>query len=1339
MAPRQFRVFLSSTFADFVEERSILHDRVWPALDQYARSRGARFQAVDLRWGISPEAQFEHSTIDICLGEIARSQRLSPKPNFIVLIGQRYGWEPVPARIGDQAWSAFLAVAVPGERAMLEACYRRDDNAVPEAQWLLQPMSDWVVDSGDVSESALLELVRLLASKADLEVVERERYFMSATHQEIADGALSVADAGDHVCAYVRHIVDVDDLPDRREYMDLDVLGARIPGVAQRLANLDEQVRRPSNSAVVRDYRLRWAEADERQAYLEAFASDVLEDQMRLLERAFDADYDSSGEREIDKENRRFAVSRSRLLVGRDHEVEEIVRYCQSPDREEGDHPLWVFGAGGVGKSAVMAAAALRLAEDTDVQVLVRHIGAVPGSDSLSLLLESLTEGLVPGRHEGDGSGESTNEALATILGCSPRRRLVVFLDAIDQLDHSDRAHELAWIPSDLPKGVRLVVSTRPGRIEQRARAGFPLSRTIEVLPLDVVAGEVILERILLGHGRTLSPSQRDALLEAFAVGGLDPLGPRESAGGTPLWLVLAAEQAAGLRSYDPPPVFPVSVHGLIHRLVYELSAEARHGSQFVSRAMAFLASSRSGLSDDEIESALSNDRFVRAEFDEHSRQPWNHQQLPPILWSRLRADLEPYLGDITSEGTLVARFFHREFNEYILDQLIDVLQYDDVVIHTNLFEILSLPHPRDNWLHVVKGRPQDPRVVRALAQSFWHRRRSIVGAFEFGEVPDAAALRVEASLFSYPLGDTDSVLMEGLSYERFLDALLCLAALEEGECESILKRANVHGGLDSLPPADYFSGSQFHNRYSETSLDHPYLARTGMELARGIDSESCALVAAIIDGYADLQTATDAWESSPDSAHRSLRLGILAWARNDLGQAERSWTHAAQSGSRQAVEFLLLILDKEHRPDAALDLLEQVVDLGFMDELLGRLAKSDDMPRLQRWQSRADAITGDVGAVPDGRTMSPSEAVEPADVSGSDLDVARHLAAVGSAEDLVSLALKLQDAVHAALESEGGYDVASALEAEAYHILERAADDGSTEAMWMLGNIDTRRAADCRGPWERGLAQWRRAALSGDSLAMKDLGLWAVSRGAHPTRREIGWLRRALESGLPQATNMLERVAHRICELDTAWHTWSEDSIVERTYVNLMQRPRDGVDEVLLAWLDSLQGRTREARIQWKSTNEADEFFTNFPFPFGELSARLGRSIVLDELKADRPPLRQPPDQIARGTDWDWVGYVLALSDEREGSTDSALGHYEDAAYRGDREAMYRLGLIAHRQDRLLRARVWWERAAAAGDLPSVLSLVDVAAGTGDNVGARAWADYAARLGWRRPVPHIA
>jgi len=100
------RVFLSSTFVDFQEERSLLVKQVFPSLRRRARTRGVDIVDVDLRWGVTAEQTERGETLPLCLAEIDRC-----RPYFISLLGERYGWVPPadptyykPALLERQPW-----------------------------------------------------------------------------------------------------------------------------------------------------------------------------------------------------------------------------------------------------------------------------------------------------------------------------------------------------------------------------------------------------------------------------------------------------------------------------------------------------------------------------------------------------------------------------------------------------------------------------------------------------------------------------------------------------------------------------------------------------------------------------------------------------------------------------------------------------------------------------------------------------------------------------------------------------------------------------------------------------------------------------------------------------------------------------------------------------------------------------------------------------------------------------------------------------------------------------------------------------------------------------------
>ena len=88
---RTVRVFLSSTFRDFAEERDLLVRKIFPELRRKCRERQVELVDVDLRWGITEEEAKQGKVLPICLAEIDRS-----RPYFMGFIGERYGWTPEP-------------------------------------------------------------------------------------------------------------------------------------------------------------------------------------------------------------------------------------------------------------------------------------------------------------------------------------------------------------------------------------------------------------------------------------------------------------------------------------------------------------------------------------------------------------------------------------------------------------------------------------------------------------------------------------------------------------------------------------------------------------------------------------------------------------------------------------------------------------------------------------------------------------------------------------------------------------------------------------------------------------------------------------------------------------------------------------------------------------------------------------------------------------------------------------------------------------------------------------------------------------------------------------------
>jgi hypothetical protein len=79
---RTVRVFLSSTFRDFAEERELLVKNVFPELRRKCRERQVELIDVDLRWGIIEKESKQGKVLPICLAGIDRA-----RPYFIGFLG----------------------------------------------------------------------------------------------------------------------------------------------------------------------------------------------------------------------------------------------------------------------------------------------------------------------------------------------------------------------------------------------------------------------------------------------------------------------------------------------------------------------------------------------------------------------------------------------------------------------------------------------------------------------------------------------------------------------------------------------------------------------------------------------------------------------------------------------------------------------------------------------------------------------------------------------------------------------------------------------------------------------------------------------------------------------------------------------------------------------------------------------------------------------------------------------------------------------------------------------------------------------------------------------------
>ena len=714
------RVFVSSTLSDMKHERNALQEHVFPKLEQFCLRSGFQFQAIDLRWGVSSEAGLDHRAMQICLEELRRAQEVSPRPNFLILLGSRYGWRPLPEVISIEEFNMLEKVAAQmapaiGRSAVsvLRDWYVKDENAKPPV-YLLQSRRQrlsagkdysqdepwhhiqsvlWAIINNAIPPKWMQERFRI-PEFADGSPPSVFRFHASATEQEIWHGALRVADAHEHVFAFLRDIENISEFsapPLIGNFVDLTASGEIdvaqqaeqnrlkkllcgrlgkaniLEMTSARLTQTRDREGRPAVD-IVPDYLPRFCvEVESRlkeiiQGQIEEYWGKTIEASTERKQRELEIERDEHDRISLERGSRD-------LFVGRQTELDQISEYVGSASR----WPLVVYGSSGCGKTALLARASQEVS--SDLKVIVRFIGTTPRTSDVRSLLVSLcqeVQALHPSEHELPAEAHALIEELHRQFQSATREQpLILFLDALDQLSDADNGRQLNWIPVQLPAYVKIVVSCLSDRapgdpagqpFSEFKRRRLPIENFVDLGALSQrEAYDLVFERWLPRSARIVSSAQRICIERRLA----------SAACRQPLYLKLLYEQVRQWRSYEVPPELGEDVPALLAQFIDRLSLPTNHGQLLVHRVLGYLVTSRRGLTESEILEILFADPDYKAELSragERTQQemPPNATRIPIAIWSRLRFDLAPYLTERAALGANVLTFYHRQVGQWV-------------------------------------------------------------------------------------------------------------------------------------------------------------------------------------------------------------------------------------------------------------------------------------------------------------------------------------------------------------------------------------------------------------------------------------------------------------------------------------------------------------------------------------------------------------------------------------------------------------------------------------------------------------------------------------------------
>ena len=153
------------------------------------------------------ESVDDHRIVNICMEEIKRCQEKSLAIAFIALLGDKYGWRPLPPSVEADEFEALLQLTDQSDRELITRWYLRDDNSVPPC-YSLQPIStQFPIHSANKDEMSkawaewgkvekrIRSYLRSAAKTAGLKEEAKQKYVVSLTQLEVEKGVVTDPEA----------------------------------------------------------------------------------------------------------------------------------------------------------------------------------------------------------------------------------------------------------------------------------------------------------------------------------------------------------------------------------------------------------------------------------------------------------------------------------------------------------------------------------------------------------------------------------------------------------------------------------------------------------------------------------------------------------------------------------------------------------------------------------------------------------------------------------------------------------------------------------------------------------------------------------------------------------------------------------------------------------------------------------------------------------------------------------------------------------------------------------------------------------------------------------------
>ncbi len=658
------RLFISSTFSDFTEERRILNEEVFPIISTYCEDKGFVFQVVDLRYGVPLAASEDHTIMKICLEEVERCRNTGYYLNFLMMLGNRYGYTPEPGKIVKEDFEVLIDWVERNHSSMadvVKAHYRLDENCLPPSYVYCSDFNNGT-ENRDLLQSLFKkaylsnELHRTLGSN------KVNEYFLSATGQEIWKGMMTVDDG-----EFLKHIVCV---------FRHDGTRSEESSVSETaLRTLVSNVRAHFSKYNVNDPVFEYDSGfPEKTVYFDAFKHDMLQAVKRFVDDSIDqyisANLSDQIRHEVFLKNylkipNETCISQDNVSLGRDEEIRDLLSFAQ--DTKAKERLCLFYGESGKGKTYLTALSILSVIKycNKDDIVIYRFVGATPGSNNPFILIESIYQqlcsqvGIKPNEHSSYSRACDALKYVITEYFSNSNRKLYIFIDAVDQIVFSGKDEKFLWLPDDISGNIKCIFSSTSYN-----RTDYSLKhKTIRLSSLSKNGVSDAIKRLLSTYSRSVTDNQMILLLSAYEQVDL-PIYMNYMVNLVKNWHSWDSYMLKDLGIFDSGMTPNEYINSILS--LYTEDLQRRYGQALVKYTLGYIYVSEHGLAEKELLQLLALTPEVIAEYAEYYHVNENDLykinvtgELPYMVWSRLYYNIRSSLKEVELDGFVLYDFYH--------------------------------------------------------------------------------------------------------------------------------------------------------------------------------------------------------------------------------------------------------------------------------------------------------------------------------------------------------------------------------------------------------------------------------------------------------------------------------------------------------------------------------------------------------------------------------------------------------------------------------------------------------------------------------------------------------